>query len=181
MELGGVIDLPVFVEAGDETIGLMHHILRQFGLGTLHPCVNAATIHLVVNLSASSIEIRIGKIFVVLHATDDVEVVAKATYRHNAVVFLEIIKHPSVPACLDVEEDGIDNLHNIISSKFGQESGQLRQVHQRADRPLLRASQIHIARIILPPIAIADEQHLMTCATQGLAECMMNVAVFAEK
>ena len=43
------------------------------------------------------------------------------------------------------------------------------------------ATEIYISRIILPSVPIADKQHLMPCATQSLAECVMNVAVFAKE
>ena len=181
MEFGGIVDLPVFVETGDEAVGVLHHVLCQCGLRAFCPRSDAATIHFMVDHLACGIEIGIRKIFVVLHAADDVVVVAKAAHRQDAVIPLEIIEDPPVPPSLDIEEDGIDNLHDIIASQFGQEGSQLRQIHQGADGALLRATQVHIARIILPAVAIADEQHLMPYATQGLAEGVMNVAVFAEK
>ena len=159
--MGLVTDI-ILIKPCHNGIGVVHYVVAPEALGAVQPVALELVVVGGVALVLPHIEVAVTKGFEVEASLDIIVVHAECAQHHPLVVLPEVAIKPRVALGLEVEKDGVDELHHVVAAEALPRGPHLEIIIQSMPHGLAGPAQVNVTRVGLPTIAVGSHRHFVS-------------------
>ena len=145
---------PIFIESGNDAIKVLHHPAVQLSFRPIEPVAYECLVFRPTPHLIAEVEVRIAECLAVEPGLHPIMIHAEGSHEHFTVVSSQkAIEGPQMLSP-QFQKHRVDDLNDIEISESEELADRLHQPFQRFCLTHARTSEVDVARIVLPSIAV---------------------------
>ena len=105
----------------------------------------------------------------------------ECAHEKTAVVASQCLIERPDAFCFQLQKNGINELHHIISLQLWPQAMQTEQIAQCVPRVCGGAAYVYVARIVFPSVAVRNHGYAVSQCSESRGQTVVHIAVFANE